>query len=298
MGNPHALFGCRGVPPGRLPPGHRLAARQQPDRVRVPSLRPRRAGGAPVRRAARGLAALPARPAPRVLRRVRPRPLRGAGPVPGGVPSAGVGRRCAAGPPGHDARPRGGRLRSPAGRPRATAARGHRMGRAPGPPRRRGFRRPAVRPSRVRRCRRRRRVDQGRRDRRRVVGGRGCGDGRGVNRTTPRTGLLIALALTGVAISTYLALFELGAVRHVWDPLFADGSERVLRSAPARALPVPDALLGVFGYALEVVLLIGVLASGPPARGRLTILLGAVATVALVASIGLVVLQAVVVGAW
>ena len=113
-----------------------------------------------------------------------------------------------------------------------------------------------------------------------------------------RTGLLIALALGGVAISTYLALFELGAIGHAWDPLFADGTERVLRSGPARALPVPDALLGVLGYAVEIVLLIGVVASRPPARRTLTIGLGVVAGVALIASIGLVALQAVVVGAW
>jgi uncharacterized membrane protein len=119
-----------------------------------------------------------------------------------------------------------------------------------------------------------------------------------MNRVAWRTGLLIALALAGVAISTYLALFELGAIDPAWDPVFGGGTEQVLRSAPARALPVPDALLGVLGYAFEVVLLVGVVASRPPARRRFVIALGAVATVALVASLGLVALQAFVVGAW
>jgi uncharacterized membrane protein len=112
------------------------------------------------------------------------------------------------------------------------------------------------------------------------------------------TALLIALGLVGMVIAAYLTLFELGAIKQAWDPVFGDGSERVLRSLPARALPVPDALLGMLGYGLEVVLLIGMVASAAPRRRRLTIALGGVAAIALLASIGLVALQAVVIGAW
>src|SRR3954447_15320300 len=96
LGDPDPLHGRGGVPPRRLPPGHGLAARQQPHRVRVPSLRPRCRGRARVRRAARGRAAVPPRPPAGMLRRVRPRPVRGAGAVPGGVPPAGLGGRRAA----------------------------------------------------------------------------------------------------------------------------------------------------------------------------------------------------------
>jgi uncharacterized membrane protein len=115
----------------------------------------------------------------------------------------------------------------------------------------------------------------------------------------PRTSVLIALALIGVVISAYLALFELGAISRAWDPVFGAGTEQVLRSAPARALPVPDALLGVLGYGTEVVLLVClVVASSESVRRALTVALAAVAAVALLASIGLVGLQAGVVGAW
>jgi hypothetical protein len=115
----------------------------------------------------------------------------------------------------------------------------------------------------------------------------------------PRTSVLIALALIGVVISAYLALFELGAISRAWDPVFGTGTEQVLRSAPARVLPVPDALLGVLGYGIEVVLLVCLVAvSSESVRRALTVALAAVAAVALLASIGLVGLQAGVVGAW
>lgn len=72
------------------------------------------------------------------------------------------------------------------------------------------------------------------------------------------------LALVGCAVSSYLALFELHVIGGVWDPLFGDGSEKVLTSALSQALPVPDAVLGAFMYALEACLEL----SGGPARWR------------------------------
>lgn len=66
---------------------------------------------------------------------------------------------------------------------------------------------------------------------------------------------LAALALAGLGISTYLALFQLGLLGSVWDPLFGSGSSRrVLESEFSRALPVPDALLGAVAYAVETAL--------------------------------------------
>ncbi len=64
---------------------------------------------------------------------------------------------------------------------------------------------------------------------------------------------LSALALVGCGIASYLALYQLGAVANVWEPLFGNGSRAILQSSASRLLPVPDATLGAFGYLLEAV---------------------------------------------
>lgn len=64
---------------------------------------------------------------------------------------------------------------------------------------------------------------------------------------------IIVLALIGVAIATYLALFQLGVVATIWEPFFGDGSRRVLNSSLSRVLPIPDAALGAFGYLFDAV---------------------------------------------
>ena len=64
---------------------------------------------------------------------------------------------------------------------------------------------------------------------------------------------LVGLALVGFAIATYLAAFQVGLVSTVWEPFFGDGSRRILTSGVSRALPVPDAALGAFGYLLDAV---------------------------------------------
>lgn len=61
-------------------------------------------------------------------------------------------------------------------------------------------------------------------------------------------------AAVGLGLASYLALYQLGAIVQVWDPLFGDGSRRVLHSALSRLLPVPDAVLGGVAYAADVVL--------------------------------------------
>src|SRR4051794_4293849 len=113
-----------------------------------------------------------------------------------------------------------------------------------------------------------------------------------------RVPLVLVLAVTGGAIAAYLAVFELGVVSAVWDPLFGDGSETVLRWPPTAALPVPDAVLGLIGYGAEVVLLVGARLAARPVSGWLTVALGVLATVMAVTSIGLVAAQAFGVHAW
>jgi uncharacterized membrane protein len=64
---------------------------------------------------------------------------------------------------------------------------------------------------------------------------------------------IAGLALAGLAIAVYLTLYQLGVVPTVWEPLFGDGSRRVLHSPISRLLPVPDASLGAAGYLVETV---------------------------------------------
>jgi uncharacterized membrane protein len=64
---------------------------------------------------------------------------------------------------------------------------------------------------------------------------------------------IIALALVGLAIAGYLALFQLGAVATVFEPFFGEGSRRILTSSVSRILPIPDAALGALGYLADAV---------------------------------------------
>ncbi|MGQ0811912.1 MAG: vitamin K epoxide reductase family protein [Nitrospiraceae bacterium] len=64
---------------------------------------------------------------------------------------------------------------------------------------------------------------------------------------------IIGLALAGFATATYLALFQVGIVQDVWEPFFGEGSRLVLNSSISHLLPIPDAALGAFGYALDAI---------------------------------------------
>ncbi|HTM67593.1 MAG TPA: vitamin K epoxide reductase family protein [Flavipsychrobacter sp.] len=64
---------------------------------------------------------------------------------------------------------------------------------------------------------------------------------------------LVIIASIGFFIAIYLALYQLKVVDSVWDPFFGDGTERVLTSKVSQAFPIPDALLGAFGYLVDVV---------------------------------------------
>lgn len=65
------------------------------------------------------------------------------------------------------------------------------------------------------------------------------------------------LAAAGTVISTYLALFQWGLIDSVWDPVFGQGSEKVLESSAAKRmdklLHVPDAAFGAWAYLSECV---------------------------------------------
>lgn len=70
----------------------------------------------------------------------------------------------------------------------------------------------------------------------------------------PRRLPVLALALTGLAIATYLTSYQLNIVAHVWEPFFGEGSRVILKeSSIAHLLPIPDALLGAILYLLDAV---------------------------------------------
>lgn len=66
---------------------------------------------------------------------------------------------------------------------------------------------------------------------------------------------LIASFATGIAL--YLGLYQWKLVDTIWDPIFGDGSIKVLESDVSHAITqiirIPDALLGVFAYLSDVV---------------------------------------------
>ncbi len=64
---------------------------------------------------------------------------------------------------------------------------------------------------------------------------------------------IIVLALVGTVIAGYLTAFQVGLIGTVWEPLFGDGSERILTSSVSRVLPIPDAALGMAGYLADAI---------------------------------------------
>lgn len=65
---------------------------------------------------------------------------------------------------------------------------------------------------------------------------------------------LLGLAAAGFGIAMYLSLYQFGAYGTVWDPLFGDGSAKVLHSVISKPTqPLPDAFLGALGYLAELI---------------------------------------------
>jgi uncharacterized membrane protein len=109
---------------------------------------------------------------------------------------------------------------------------------------------------------------------------------------------IVALALVGFGIATYLTLYQLDVLAAVWEPFFGDGSRRVLGSRLSRVLPVPDAALGAFSYLVDAV----TGAVGGTRRWKtmpwIVVVFGLAVGPLGVVSIVLVVAQPLVVGAW
>lgn len=105
-------------------------------------------------------------------------------------------------------------------------------------------------------------------------------------------------AFAGWIASRYLAAYQMGHIDTIWEPLFADGTHKVLTSEVSKAFPVSDAGLGSMAYILEALLT----CQGGERRWRtspwMVLLFGVLVVPLSLISIVLVILQPLAVGAW
>jgi Vitamin K epoxide reductase family/SPW repeat len=108
----------------------------------------------------------------------------------------------------------------------------------------------------------------------------------------------LALALLAFLMTQYMAAYQLGHIDWAWDPFFGDGTVTVLTSSVSMAFPVSDAGWGAWIYLIE--LLSGFM--GDTTRWRtmpwMVALFGLLVVPLGIASIALMIMQPVVVGAW
>lgn len=64
---------------------------------------------------------------------------------------------------------------------------------------------------------------------------------------------IVGIAMIGFFIALYMGLYQLNVFSTVWEPFFGNGSKKILNSHISKVLPVPDAILGAFGYLLDAV---------------------------------------------
>ncbi|PAX07768.1 NAD-dependent epimerase/dehydratase family protein [Sphingomonas lenta] len=116
---------------------------------------------------------------------------------------------------------------------------------------------------------------------------------------------IILLALVGLLVSRYLSNYQLEQIENVWEPFFPgsaadpqNGTEEVITSSVSEAFPVPDAALGGYTYALEI--LTGIV--GTQRRWRtmpwLVVLFGLMIAPLGITSIFFIIIQPIVIGTW
>jgi uncharacterized membrane protein len=64
---------------------------------------------------------------------------------------------------------------------------------------------------------------------------------------------LILGACCGFCIASYLALYQSGIMKQVWEPFFGSGSLTVLNSPVSTLLPIPDAAVGALFYLADII---------------------------------------------
>ena len=116
---------------------------------------------------------------------------------------------------------------------------------------------------------------------------------------------IIFLAVIGLEVSRYLTAYQLGLIDGVWEPFFMgsaadpqNGTEEIITSDVSEAFPIPDAALGGYTYALEI--LTGIV--GSKARWRtmpwLVFLFGLMIVPLGIVSISFIIIQPIVIGTW
>jgi len=109
---------------------------------------------------------------------------------------------------------------------------------------------------------------------------------------------LLVLAVIGFFVALYLGLYELKVFETVWDPFFGSGTRNVLNSSFSRSLPIPDGILGAFGYLCDVILVSIGSESRWYASPWIVILYFLLVLLMALVSIFLIILQAFIVHAW
>ena len=62
------------------------------------------------------------------------------------------------------------------------------------------------------------------------------------------------MAIAGFLIALYLGLYQMHVLATVWEPFFGNGTNAVVKSSFSRSLPIPDGLIGAFGYLCDIIL--------------------------------------------
>jgi uncharacterized membrane protein len=110
------------------------------------------------------------------------------------------------------------------------------------------------------------------------------------------------LAFVAAAISTHLSMYQWGLIESAWDPVFGDGSNKVLKSDTAQRmykfLGIHDAALGVLAYLGDAILGFAGSTRRWQYRPWMVILFGIDVIPLGIVSVVLVLLQAFVVGEW
>ncbi|MEP6895033.1 MAG: vitamin K epoxide reductase family protein, partial [Chloroflexota bacterium] len=109
---------------------------------------------------------------------------------------------------------------------------------------------------------------------------------------------ILALALLSFFLARYMTAFQLGHISWVWDPIFGDGTVKVLGSDLSKSFPISDGGLGAFVYLVE--LLSGFM--GDPRRWRtmpwMVALFGLMVIPLGIVSVVLIMLQPIIIGEW
>ncbi len=109
--------------------------------------------------------------------------------------------------------------------------------------------------------------------------------------------VIAVIAAAGFATASYLASYQFGFVKRVWEPLFGNGSQRVLHSFVSRLLPLPDAALGAIAYFVELIATLLGASDRYRTHPQLVLCYGAVVAAAAATAVALVVVQLLVIRA-